>query len=297
MNDLFTGVPAFVVAAEAGSFTAAAERLGLSPAAVSKAVRRLEEALGVRLFDRTTRRVRLSDEGARFHARCRAAVDAVQAGRDAIALARDDPRGEVTISLSPALAPPVVARLDALLARHPGLAIHLRVSDRLARLVDEGVDVAVRTGALQDSALVARPLGRTRWVTAAAPAWLARRGTPKTPGDLAEHACITFVAPDGQPVEWRFRGAHGPFTWRPPARLDIDAGPLVVAAAEAGLGVCQAFDLMVAPAVRAGRLVVVLADQQCDGPPISALCLPGRQRLPRIRAVLDFLAETFAPAT
>lgn len=293
MSDLFAGIVPFVAAAEAGSFTAGAARLGVTPAAVSKAVRRLEADLGVALFDRTTRKVQLSDEGRRFHARCRAAIDAVTSGRDALALARDDPRGEVTVSLSPALAPRLVPRLDRLLDRHPALRVHLRVSDRLARLVDEGVDVAVRVGSLADSALVGRRLYRIRWVTAGAPGYLARHPAPRVPADLTEHRCIAFAGPEGQ-VPWRFMVDEQVLEWPPGAPLDLDSGPMVVAAAEAGLGLCHAFDFMVDAAIAAGRLVPVLADFAADGPPITALCLPGRQRLPRVRAVLDFLAEAFA---
>lgn len=295
MNDMFSGIVPFVTAAEAGSFTAAAARLGLTPAAVSKAVSRLESSLGVRLFDRTTRRMALSDEGRRFFERCRDAVDAVRAGRDALALALEDPRGEVTLSLSPALGPLVVSRLDRLVARHPALKVHLRISDRIARLVDDGVDVALRTGPLPDSALVGRPLRRIRWATVASPAYLATAAAPVDPDDLARHRCIAFVAPDGRPVPWTFSVDGSPMVARPAARLDLDSGPLAVAAAEAGLGICQAFDFMVADAVRAGRLVPVLTGFAADGPPLTALCLPERQHLPRVRAVLDFVGEVFTP--
>lgn len=294
MSDLFAGIVPFVTAAEAGGFTAAAERLGVTPAAVSKAVRRLEAELGVRLFDRTTRRVQLSGEGRRFFERCRAAMDAVRDGRDALALARADPRGEVTLSLSPAVAPPVVARLGRLVARHPSLTVHLRISDRVARLVDDGVDVALRTGPLPDSTLVGRPLRRIRWATVAAPAYLATAPAPRAPADLERHRCVVFVAPGG-PAPWTFVVDGEPLVVRPTARLDLDSGPLTVAAAEAGLGICQAFDFMVEDSVRAGRLVPVLEGFAADGPPMTALCLPDRQRLPRVRAVLDFLAEVFAP--
>ena len=295
MSDLFSGVVPFVTAAEAGGFTAAARRLGLTPAAVSKAIRRLEGDLGVRLFDRTTRRVELSDEGRRFFHRCRAAVEAVRDGRDALALALEDPRGEVTVSLSPALGPPVVARLGRLVDRHPALRVHLRVSDHIARLVDEGVDVALRTGALPDSSLTGRRLRRIRWATVASPAYLATASAPVDPDDLVRHRCIAFVAPGGSPVPWRFVVHGQQVSVRPESRLDLDSGPLTVAAAEAGLGICQAFDFMVADALRAGRLVPVLERYAAAGPPMTALCLPGRQQLPRVRAVLDFLAEVFDP--
>lgn len=298
MRDVFTGIAHFVAAAEAGGFTAAATRLDLTPAAVSKAVRQLEAELGVRLFDRTTRRVRLSDEGRRFYARCREAVTAVRAGRDAMAVSRQAPRGEVVVSLSPVLGEALIEALAPLQTRCPDLRVELRFGDHFARLVDEGVDVAVRIGHLDDSSLIARRLCGTRVMTVGAPSYLERRGSPVSLDDLTDHDLIGFRGPDGGVIPWRFSG-DGPESGErrvsPQPRLVVDQGLLAVRAAVAGRGLCQGFGRMVAADLAARRLVRVLPDRALDGPPVHALCLPGRQRLPRVRAVIDWLVEAFAP--
>lgn len=211
MRDPFAGIVPFVYTARDRSFRRAAERLGITPAAVSKAIQRLEEEIGVQLFHRTTRRVSLSPEGEIFLARCQEAMAQVHAGRELIAMAQRDPVGELTVSLPFILGRALVARLPRFLGRYPALELHLRLSDRLSRLVEEGVDVAIRMGELDDSSLVARRVMRTRWATVAAPAYLAQHGTPARPRDLAGHNCIKFRSPRGVEVEWSFAaGARGP---------------------------------------------------------------------------------------
>jgi LysR family transcriptional regulator for bpeEF and oprC len=288
----FAGVEAFVFTAELRSFRAAARRLEVTPAAVSKAVAGLEARLGARLLDRTSRRVRLTPEGALYLARARAALDALQAGADEVATARDAPSGRLTVSLPFVLGRPLVSALPRLTERHPRLSLDLRFTDRPVKLLEEGVDVAVRVGALDDSELVARRLRDLRWVTAASPDYLAARGTPRTPAELAGgHTCLKFRAPSGVDVEWQFaasRGGEGRAV-RLPTRHRMDQGDLLVEAAAAGLGVVQAFDFMLAPWLERGALVEVLAHQAAAGPALHALCRPGQQRTARVRAFFDFL--------
>ncbi len=293
MTDLFAGVLPFAYVAEEKSFRRAAERLGVTAAAVSKAVGRLEEELGVRLLNRTTRRVSLSPEGELYLARCREAIAQVRAGRDLVAMAGTAARGPLEVSLSPALGSYLVGRLPAFLARYPGIEVNLHLSDRLTRLVDERIDVAIRIGDLPDSTLVSRLLLRPRWTTVAAPAYLAQRGTPESPADLVSHACLAFRSPRGRIVPWTFldrprAGDTQPHL--PTGNLIVDAGSLLVNAAVAGAGLCQTLDVLVEDAIREGRLVEVLADYAAPGPPVHALCIPGQQRTPRIRSFLDHLA-------
>lgn len=293
MRELLSGLVPFVYTARERSFRRAAERLGVTPAAISKAVRKLEDELGVALLNRTTRRVSLSREGELFLERCEEALAQLDAGRELIEMSQKDPRGELTITAPHILGRPLIGRLPRFRARYPQLHLHLRFSDRFERLIDEGIDVAVRVGTLEDSSLVARRLMTTRWVTVAAPAYLSRRGTPRRPEDLEAHDCLKFRSPRGAFVEWTFPGAdprstvrfktHGP--------LDADQGELLLEAAITGLGITQALDFMIADHVRDGRLVEILADHSLEGPPVTGLCLPAQRNSPRVRAFLDFLAQ------
>lgn len=298
MPDLFDGIVPFVHAARARSFRVAAEQLGVTSAAISKAVKRLEAELGVRLLHRTTRKVSLSDEGARFLARCEDAMAQVLAGRDEAATAHTVARGELVVSASYVLGPTLVARLPRLLSRYPGLRLDLRLTDRRVRLVDERIDVALRVGPMPDSTLVARKLLEPRLVTVASPGYLARHGTPATPAALAEHACLRFRSPRGKGVGWVFLDAPGgtPQAVEVPARVDVDQGTLLVDAALAGAGIAQVFDFMVDQALREGRLVEVLRDVRAPGPAIHGVVLPGQQGTPKVRAFLEFAAQALGRA-
>jgi DNA-binding transcriptional LysR family regulator len=293
MSDLFDGVLPFVRTAQARSFRVAAEELGVTPAAVSKAVKRLEAELGVQLLHRTTRRVDVSAEGAAFLTRCEDAIALVKAGREGAAASARAPRGTLTVSASYVLGSFLVARLPRFAARYPALRLDLRLTDRRSRLVDEGVDVALRVGPLPDSSLVARRVLRTRWVTVASPAYLARHAAPEAPEDLAAHACIRFRSPRGKAVPWTFLDAtEGEArTVEVPGHVDLDQGEVIVAAAIAGLGVAQVFDFMVGDPLADGRLIQLLPSLAAQGPDVHALVLPGPRVAAKVRAFLDFVAE------
>lgn len=291
--DLFQGILPFVHTAEERSFRRAAERLGVTPAAVSKAVAKLEDDLGVRLLNRTSRRVALTPEGALFLERCREAVAHLKAGREAVAEAQRTPKGSLAVTLPFILGRLVVPSLAKLSSRYPALSFRLKLTDRFSKLVDDSIDVAVRIGDLEDSSLVSRRLRRTRWVTLASPAYLARHGAPKTPGDLEDHNCLKFLAPRGKTHEWSFQdGAQSRASVaKTSGNLEIDQGELLLDAAVAGMGLCHVLDFMVTDLVREAKLVEVLSDYAAEGPAIRALCLPGRKSSPKVRALLDFLAE------
>ncbi len=300
MKDPFAGIQAFVAVAERSSFRQAAEQLGLTPAGVSKAVARLEEELGVRLFDRTTRRVEPTAAGQVFLDHCRAALGSIHTGRELLAEAQKVARGELTIALPFILGPHLIERLPEFCARYPALRLQLRLSDRLSRLVDEHIDVAIRIGALSDSSVIARKLTDTRWVTVAAPSYLARRGTPRRPEELAEHDCLVFRGPRGTAVDWSFRARPARARTGKPVelrehpligRVQIDQGDLLINAAEAGLGVAQVLEFMVVEPLREGRLVALLDDWAAPGPAIHVLCKPGQQKVPKVRALIDYLVD------
>lgn len=297
-GDLFTGVPHFFHVAEERSYRRAAQKLGLTPAAVSKAVLKLEEKLGVKLLQRTSRAVALTPEGAEFLTRCREAISSLQAAQEQVSESRRQPRGELSLSLPFILGRVVVPALPRLTARYPELAVRVTMTDRLVKLQEEQVDVGVRVGAREDSALISRPLGGSRWVTVAAPSYLARHGEPARPEELSRHTCVQFVAPNGRPRDWTFTdGKGGPGQeLKVDGRLRIDQGELMLEAAAAGFGVCQVLDFMVGDRLRDARLKEVLPRYSAEGPKLHAVAAPERARTPNVKACFAFLADAFARA-
>lgn len=298
-RDLFDGVVPFVAVADAGSFRGAAVRLGVTPAAISQSIRRLEDALGIRLLHRTTRRVALSEAGQLYLARCREAIGQVRAGRNHLDMLRTRASGTVRISVTQILGRFVIARLPAFLARHPGIEIALELSDRFANLVDENIDVAVRVGEPADSSLIARRLWTTRWATVASPRYLARAGAPASPDELFAHNCLRYRSVHGRDVGWSFLTQPGADTIRafsPRGNVACDSGDRLVDGALAGLGISQVLSFMIHELTEAGRLVEILTRFAAPGPPIYALYLPGQKSSPRIRAAVDFLAGAFTAA-
>ncbi len=288
---MFSGVLPFVAVAQAGSFRRGGERLGVSAAAVSKAVQRLEAEVGVQLLERSTRRVALTPEGEAFLARCAEAVELVRSGREFLDLARREPAGELTIALPHILGRPLLRRLPRFRSRAPSLRLHLRCSDRHVDLVGDEVDVALRIGQLADASHLSRRLLTPRWVCVASPAYLHRHGRPDRPEALHEHACLKFRGTDQRLVEFSFLNDAGQAErFETPTALDIDQGELLLEAAQTGLGICQALDFMVSEQLESGQLVSVL-DAWCPaGPPVQAIYRRGRARSARVRAFLDFVA-------
>lgn len=291
--DLFSGVLPFVHTAQAKSFSRAANQLGVSTAAVSKSIKRLEEDLDVKLLDRSSRVVSLTRPGELFLERCLPAVLSVRGAREAMQSVSREPHGALSCTLPFILAPFVVPHLGRLGAQYPRLEFHLNLTDRVARLADEQVDVAIRMGPLESSSLVARLLCKTRWVTVAAPAYLASRGQPKTPAELATHNCLRFVGPDRKPREWTFREAGRAKTVRTSGNLLIDHGAHLLDAAAAGMGLCQVLDFMVEDALRGRKLVEVLGAYAAPGPTIHALTTPARASSSNVRVFVAFLVEAF----
>ncbi len=288
--ELFRGVVPFVTVAEELSFRTAATRLGVSPAAVSKAVQTLEASLKLPLLTRSARAVALTREGEAFFEQCRAAVAAMRGAREVVEAVRKQPEGELTVSV-PFIVTPLVAQALALLrARFPRLAFRVIVTDQLSRLNEESVDVAVRVGVLSDSSLVARSLRPTTLMTIAAPTYLARKGTPKRLDELAAHDCVSLVAPNGKPWPWMF--ASGPRPVR--SVLVVNHGPTLLDSVRAGLGIGQAFDFMLDVPLRDGELERLFESETAKGPDVYAVCTPGRRATPRVRAAFDAFAEAFA---
>ena len=291
--DQFAGVLPFVRTAEERSFGRAAASLGITTAAVSKAVRKLEDDLGVKLLDRSSRNVSITREGEMFLERCRQAVLGVQGARDAVQGAKREPQGELSVTMPFILSPFVIAGLAGLGTQYPRLTFRLHMTDRIARLGDERYDVAIRVGQLEDSTLVARVLRRTRWVTVASPSYLARRPPPKTIAELERHNCLCFVAPNGKRRDWTFAEDGSTASIGVRGNLLVDHGTYLLAAAEAGMGLCQVLDFMVQEQLRDGTLVDVLRGDTAEGPTIHAVMTPARARSAGVRVFVDFLVEAF----
>lgn len=284
---------AFTETARHGGFAAAARELGLSPSAVAKAVGRLEQQLGVRLFHRTTRRLGLTHEGEALFQRCRRVLDefeaiersAAQAGAGATGVLRID----VPVTYGKLHVVPVLA---ALALEHPALRVELRLSDEYADLVGGGLDAAVRIGEVDDSRLVARRIDRQELGVYAAPALLERTGRPRHPAETASRPCIAFRVPrTGRLRPWTFRVDGAPFTLQAPGPHVVNEGEGLVAAACAGLGLIQVPDYMATGAVRSGHLEEVLRAFRPEPTPISVVFPSNRQVPLRLRLFIDRLAR------
>jgi DNA-binding transcriptional LysR family regulator len=294
MDPLFSGVLPFVVVAEERSFRRAAEKLGVTVAATSKAVQTLEAALGVALLERTSRSVSLTREGEAFLCRAQEAVALMRHARDAARQSQLEPSGPFTLSLPVILSRRVMPACARIAQRYPAVTLHLRFTDQLVRFSEESVDAAVRIGILGEGDLVAQPLFTSRWVTVASPAYLGRHGTPRHPRDLANHRCLKFVKPRGSLREWMFPDKPGHSTAHPastPVTFDSNYGESLLHAAIAGLGMTQLFDFMAADALRDGRLVEVLGDFSSAASKVHLVYPQSRRRSPRVRAVLEPLRE------
>lgn len=291
------GLTSFLEAATAGSFTAAAKRLDLSPAAVSKNVIKLEAELGVRLFNRHTRRIRLTPEGEAFAEQAREALRALDKALHGVREGQIEPAGRVRISVGSSFGRRyVLPVLPALLARYPKLEVEVSLDNRAVDLVAEGYDVGIRGGHIKDSSFVARRVARLPLVLLASPDYLARRGTPQSLVELAGHDLIGVRFTTGMDI-WRLRPSKGKpaIDWLPPARLFVSDPEAQLDLAMSGGGIIQIALHHAAHEVAAGRLIRVMADLHDPDEREVVLHYPHRQFLsPRVRVVVDALLAHLA---
>ena len=286
--DSFSGLESFVRAADLLSFAKAGRLLGISASAVGKNVARLEQQLGLRLFNRTTRHVRLTEEGAMFHERCRRILDELDDARAMMQDAVAAPRGRLRVSLPTIGYRFLLPILPAFKARFPEIELDLDFNDRLVDVIAEGVDVAIRSGELGDSQLVARRLGPFNFVLVASPAYLAEHGVPQVPADLAQHSCLRYKFVTGGKIEdWDLPGLP---TQLPPGLLcnNMEA---MLGAAVAGLGVAYMPDFLARDSLCRGELQRVLETHLSRQGQFSALWSSSRQLSPKVRAFVDFAGE------
>lgn len=294
MNGL-QGMAIFAAVVEAKSFTEAARRLALSKAAVSKQVSRLEERLGARLLNRTTRRLSLTEVGAAFYERCARIVAEAEEAELAVTRLSAAPRGTLRANVPVDFGVRFLAPLLAPFMRaNPELRIDMTFDDRFVDLVDEGLDVAVRIGQLPDSSLIARKLGKAESVICAAPEYWNTHGRPSKPSDLADHNCFgySYLATGS---EWRMAGPKGEVSVRVSGSLNANNGDVLRQAAVAGLGVVVAPVFMACDDLRAGRLEAVLRNYSPPTRGIYAVYPHGRHLSPKVRVFVDYLADAMDP--
>jgi DNA-binding transcriptional LysR family regulator len=282
---------AFAETAKRGNFAIAARDLGCTPSTLAKAVTRLEKQLGVRLFHRTTRQVTLTDDGERLFARSQRVLAELDELWQEASGARTEPTGTLRINMPVSFGRLVMLPLLAeLVRRHPRLSLDVRLSDAYVDVVKEGIDVAIRTGALRDSTLVARTFGSQTLLLCAAPSYLALAGTPEAFEDLREHRAVLFRVPsNGRDRPWQLRVGNRNVEWLPCSRLRIDEGDGLVAAAALGLGISQQPHYMVADRLARGELVEVVPRLRPPPMPVSAV-MPSARLIPaRVRALLELL--------
>ncbi|AET89350.1 LysR family transcriptional regulator [Burkholderia sp. YI23] len=281
----------FMRAAALANLSAAAREFGLSPAVASARIAGLERMLGARLLHRTTRRVSVTQEGEIFAAHARELLDAAETARASVGRAREQPHGRLRVTMPSSLGRQHISPLiPAFLRQYPGVAVELRMTDQIVDLVDEGIDLAIRIGALKDSTLVAKKLASNRRVLCASPAYLAAHGTPRHPADLAQHECVILA----DQRDWSFVTPTGVFDVRVSGRLVTDNGEVIRDALAAGIGIGLKSTWSVAPLIASGELVTVLDDYPLAREVAIWAVYPSRAFVPpKTLAFIGFLAAQF----
>jgi DNA-binding transcriptional LysR family regulator len=287
-----SGLLAFVKTADLGSFVAAGRALEISASAVGKGVAKLEQEVGVRLLQRSTRRIQLTDEGRLFHERCRRVLDDLDDAQAMLSNAREVPRGRLRVSA------PIVGYhfllpiVPDFLAHYPEVELDINFTDRTIDLIEEGIDVAIRSGDLPDSRLVSRPLNPFRLLLCASPAYLERHGTPWVVRDLERHATVRFRHPSsGKLLDWPMLQSANDADTRLRTVLACNNMEAVFGATLRGLGIACMPDFLARDALADGRLVSLLDGVVSAGGRFKALWPSSRHLSPKVRVFVDHLGE------
>jgi DNA-binding transcriptional LysR family regulator len=286
----FQAMQAFSRVAELGSFTRAADELGLSRAMVSTHVQRLERRFGLRLLNRTTRKVAVTPAGADYLGHCRRVFAELAAAEETLRRGKEQPTGRLRVDVPGSFGRHILLpALPDFLSRYPGIDLDLRFNERVVDIVREGVDLAVRAGTVTDPEVVAHRVSGSRWITCASPLYLARHGRPQTIDDLARHVLIGSI-PSGstQPRPWIFANDESP-SEELRFRMTVNEAEAVMLAAARGVGITQTMDLLAARELVDGNLAIVLTEHTRLGPPLSIVHTRTAQRLARVRVFSDFL--------
>jgi DNA-binding transcriptional LysR family regulator len=285
---------AFVCAVETGGFSAAAREMGLTPSALSKLVTRLEDRLGARLLHRSTRRLQLTAEGETFYARSRPILSAIDEAEAEVAQAGASPRGLLRLICGSAFGMHQLTRaIPGFLARYPQVELDIVINDQPPGPLEEGVDLAIRVGPLDESSMVARRICTVERMICAAPSYLERCGTPRTPDDLQLHNCLWITSLPAL-RRWPFDTDDGIRVVHISGNVVANNAETVLQLTLAGVGITRLTDVIVGDAVRRGQLVPILTDWHHNEPvPLFATYPSGRNLAPKVRAMVDYLIEFF----
>ncbi len=279
--DRITSMTTFATVVTSGSFAAAAQRLNMSPAAVSTHVRSLEERLGARLLNRTTRKLSLTEVGQEYYESCAQILAQIEEADNKVAALSATPRGTLRVNASSSLSFHLVPFLDEFGAAYPEITVELVITDRMPDLVEEGIDVAIRTPQPPDSSLIVRQLARVRMILSATSEYLAKRAMPREPADLAHHNCISYMHPGFTALtrEWRLNGPSGRVSVPISGNLRTNSVDVLQSAAFCGWGITASPRSLVEAGVRMGILVHVLPEYHGGEWPIVVV-YPQRRHLP-----------------
>lgn len=293
--DKHTEMSVFTEVAKLGSFSAAARRLQLSPSAVSKLITRMEQRLDSRLFNRSTRKLSLTEGGQNFYSRCEEILADVEAAEELLLGYQREPRGILTVTCSPGFAEfQLLPLIPQFLSEHPHVELNLQITGDTVDLITQGIDVAIRLGTLQDSSLVARKLHESRRIICASPDYLAHRKSPEKPADLADHNCL-IVSSGSRFDHWEFAQGRS-------KQVVAVTGSFVCNSVNAlhelvlqGIGVVNLAEYIVEGDLCSGRLVPLMEGYRTEVQPIHAV-YPHRKHLPRkVQAFVDFLRTRYSP--
>jgi DNA-binding transcriptional LysR family regulator len=282
----------FARVVQSKSFSAAGRRLGISTPAVSKHITRLEQRMGVRLINRTTRTLSLTEAGAEFYEHCQRLVTEIEAAESAMTRSLPEPVGTIKISCTLTFGSLYIAPLlPAFLEKYPQLKVSLSLNDRVVDLADEGFDLGIRLTARPHDALVARKLVPVHWIACASPAYLAKFGTPQTPNELTSHNCLRSQLPGNS--QWQFTTPAGATTFNVNGNLQVNSGTALRDAALQGLGIIQVASYVVAKDIEEGKLQEILPEFATSTGHIYAVYLANRYLPSKVRVFIDYLLDQF----
>ena len=292
---LLNEIVAFIAVADHQSFTLAAEALNSTKSGTGKAVKKLEVELGLKLFNRTTRSVRLTEEGQIFYEATKHALNTINDAKVLLDARKDEPAGQLRVNLPIGIGRNVVHNLKHFTQKHPKVAVELSLSDRFEDAVQGNWDIVVRIGELDDSSFVAKKLCQPKRILCASPEYLAQKGTPKSPLNLEDHDVIAFRAPKGKIRPWALQENDGSISEFSPTPLAVfNDGRSLVDAVTSGLGIAQIYDIAAGPLIKEGKLVELFPEKAVSSPPINALIPSGIVMPAKTRAFINFLKAQFA---
>lgn len=289
---LLNEIVAFIAVAEYGSFTLAAASMNSTKSSTGKAVKRLEEELGLKLFNRTTRSIRLTEEGKIFLDAAKHAIDTINEAKLLLDVRKDEAAGRLRVNLPIGIGRDVVKSLPIFTQTHPKVSIELSLSDRFEDAIQGEWDIVVRIGNLDDSTFIAKKLCDTKRILCASPEYLSKKGTPKNLGELRNHDAILYRLHTGKLRTWMFQESNNEITEMTPSPLAVFSdGRSFIESVISGLGIAQTYDKALNSAIKNGELVELFPESAIPGPPVNALIPSGRAMPAKTKAFIEFLKE------